>query len=180
MNFDFEFQITSNNITFYFNKISNVIESFVDKHTREIQNKKSIEFEYVFRQKISIQFKRNQNFASQFFKTKRKKIINIQIFRAFDLSDSDQNNEHVVKNSKTKIECVSKTSSITNFFQKFNTTIFRFFFVATNKSRFISKIHKYNTIIINFNIDQKFFKCNRCFKIYLYMLRACLANRSGK
>ena len=89
MSFDFDQQIASNSITIYFRKISNVFENFVDKHTREIQNKKSIEFEYVFRQKVSIQFKFNQKSVSQLSKAKRQKIINIQIFRASDLSDSN-------------------------------------------------------------------------------------------
>ena len=89
MNSNFDQQVASNSITICFRKISNVFDNFVDKHTRETQNKKSIEFEYVFRQKVSTQFKFNQNFVSQISKAKRQKIINIQIFRASDLSDSN-------------------------------------------------------------------------------------------
>ena len=89
MSSNFDQQVASNSITIYFRKVSSIFDNFVDKHTRETQNKKSIEFEYVFRQKVSTQFKFNQNFVSQISKAKRQKIINIQIFRASDLSDSN-------------------------------------------------------------------------------------------
>lgn len=57
MSSDLDQQSGSSHITFYFNKASNVFDSFVDKHTRGAQNKKFVESEYVFRFKASTQLK---------------------------------------------------------------------------------------------------------------------------
>ena len=168
MNFDFEQSNNANFITQYFNKILNVIENFVAKRTRDVDKKKSIDFEYVFRSKISIQFIFNQNKSMKFFKFKRTKSNDNQKSNLLFENSTKLYETQNFDDSNLKINFQSKISIVKNFFIFFNQVIFRFFFVASINSRFISIFHDHFTKIVDEINDENRMKCNRCLNSYKY------------